>query len=198
MEPASSTSSAKPGTSVTFEQWANLLEDEPGEWVEGHIEDEELPTVVHEFVVSWLLSALAPWVRSRQGYIFGSELKLRVSPTRGRKPDVSIFLKALPGKAHAVDVAPAVIIEVVTDRPRDARRDRVEKMAEYAGLGAQHYWIIDPQLRTLELCQLGSAGRYEHILGASAGRVTIPGFTDLEVDLDDLWRQVAALEAVEG
>lgn len=39
---------------MNFEEWAAMPEDEPGELVDGRLEAEEVPDLVHELVVSWL------------------------------------------------------------------------------------------------------------------------------------------------
>lgn len=184
---------------MTMEEWAALPEDEPGELRDGQLQEEEMPTYVHEFVVSWLVAALSNWVRPRGGYVFGSEVKLAVSPTRGRKPDLSVHLPGAPRPAGLASVGrrpPSIVIEVVTDRPRDARRDRVEKLEDYARFGVRWYWIVDPRLRTLEVHERGEDGRYVHALGAVEGRVMVPGCDGFVIDLDVLWREVTELEEV--
>lgn len=180
---------------MTLEQWGEMEEDEEGELVDGVLEDEEVPTYMHEVVVRWIVVLLDAWARKKRGSVVGSEAKIAVGPRRGRKPDASVFLgDPMPGAEDAViRVAPHTVVEVVSKRPRDARRDRVEKLPDYARVGVRFYWIVDPGVRTFEVLEL-SRGRYSHALDASSGRQRIPGCPGLVVDLDALWREVARIE----
>ena len=38
---------------MTFEEWAAMDEDEPGELVDGRLEEEEVPDTMHEMIVTW-------------------------------------------------------------------------------------------------------------------------------------------------
>jgi Uma2 family endonuclease len=183
---------------LTLEQWAALDEDEPGELVDGVLEDEEMPTFAHELVVIWLATLFQTWIGARGGFVGGSEAKLAVKPRRGRKPDLFVYL---PGRkrpslrAPIAHVPPSIVVEVLTPTPRDARRDRVDKVDDYAAFGVDFYWLMDPELRTLEIWQLGADGRYVRALGVSDGRIDlVPGCEGLVVDLDALWQELDAFE----
>jgi Uma2 family endonuclease len=181
---------------MTVEEWSNLPEDEPGELVDGWLVEEEMPDGVHETVVAWLIEVLRRWLRPRGGRAFGSELRYAVSARRGRKPDVSAWFpgRAVPARG-AVPAPPDVAVEVVSRRPEDSRRDRIEKPIEYAVFGIRWYWLLDPEARTLEIFELGTDGRYVRALGATAGVVSpVPGCEGLALDLDTLWAEIDELE----
>jgi Uma2 family endonuclease len=179
---------------MTLQEWADLDDEVAGELVDGVLEEEEMPTHLHELVVTWLLVVLHQWARPRGGQVTGSETKIAVGAARGRKPDVSVYLR---GRQPALEdsivtVAPHVVIEVTSPRARDIRRDRIDKQIDYARAGARYYWILDPQLRTLEILELRRNRRYSVALAASGGTLRVPGCPGLALDLDALWREIDA------
>lgn len=181
---------------MTLEEWAALDDDVEGELVDGVLEEEEMPTVLHELVVTWLTTILRRWTSRRRGFLLGSEAKIAVGPRRGRKLDLSVYLPpSLPAPSDTlVRVPPHLAVEIASPRPRDVRRDRVEKLADYARAGVRHYCIVDPQLRSFEIYELGQDGRYTIALSAAHGRVRVPGCPGLTLDLGALWDEVDAAE----
>jgi Uma2 family endonuclease len=182
-------------TGMTVEEWADLDEDEPGELVDFQLVEEEVPTNLHEAVVAWLMRVLGAWAVARDGWVFGSEHKLGLGAGRGRKPDVSMYLPGarLSAKASLSKRPPAVVVEVVSPRPRDVHRDRIDKLADYASFGVPFYWLVDPQTRLFEILELGAEGRYAIARAASGGLVEAPGCDGLTLDLDALWTEVDRL-----
>jgi Uma2 family endonuclease len=180
---------------MTIEQWADMDEDEPGELVDGQLVEEEVPDFDHETIVLWLAAAFLGWVLPRGGIAVASEAKYAVAPKRGRKPDVSVYLPggAVPPRRGASHVPPDIMIEVISRRPRDVRRDRIEKALEYAAFGVRYYWLVQPVARTVEVYELQPAGCYLRIVAASAGAIDVPGCPDLRIDLDALWAYVGRL-----
>lgn len=181
---------------LTLEAWAARDEDESGELVDGVLVEEEVPSYLHEWIVTWLLVKLGSWILPRGGGIVPSEIKLAVRPDRGRKADLVIHLPGvrLPNRHSALlREPPSIVVEVISPQPRDARRDRVDKLDEYATFRVPWYWIVDPGLQSFEVYELGADGRYVRALGASDGPIAMPGCDGLMLDLDDLWAHVARL-----
>jgi Uma2 family endonuclease len=194
--PPTWTPEATEGQAMTLDRWAELPEDESGELVDGYLTEEEVPDPAHELTVVWLSALLLNWLRGRGGFVFGSETKLRISARLGRKADLVVYLPGCPPppRRGLLTTPPSILVEVITPTPRDARRDRVEKMDEYAALGVPYYWIVDPALGSLELFALTSDGHYARVLAATAGRLdAVPGCPDLVIDLDELWRELDRL-----
>jgi Uma2 family endonuclease len=107
-----------------------------------------------------------------------------------------VFLagRKAPPRRGAVREPADILVEVISPSPRDERRDRVEKMAEYATFGVRFYWLLDPALGSFEIFARNADGHYVKVVGATAGRVDpVPGCEGLTIDLDALWTELARL-----
>src|SRR5438034_11781557 len=118
------TAAAGPARAMTLEEWAALDEEVEGELVDGVLEEEEMPSFLHEIVVAWLIRTLHTWARRRRGLVASSETKIAVGPRRGRKPDVSVYL---PGRVPPL--ADALVACRRTSRWRSRLRARETRAA---------------------------------------------------------------------
>jgi len=193
--PIVETEGTQVGRELSAEEWLALEKGEPGEWVDGHLVEEEVPDATHELIVSWLIWSLREWLGGR-GFVFGSELKVLTAQTLGRKPDLAIILPGskAPPRTGPLREPPDILVEIVTPTPRDERRDRVEKMAEYARFGVSYYWLVDPALTAFEIFERTPQGNYQKLVGVTGGRIeTVPGCPSLTIDVDALWAELARL-----
>jgi Uma2 family endonuclease len=191
------TLTAPPAPELSLDEWFALAEDEPGELVNGRLEQEEASGYLHEFLVALLGRLLGNWTFPHGGLVAGSNAKFVVGSRRGRKPDLTVYLPGSrrPPARGLIRVPPDIAIEIVSPTSRDGRRDRVEKMADYAAFGVAWYWLLDPQLRSLEILELDPQGRYLHVLVANTGTLEkIPGCEGLTLDLDAIWAAIDNLE----
>jgi Uma2 family endonuclease len=112
-------------------------------------------------------------------------------------PDAVVVLPgSKPPPPHGpVREPPDIVVEFVSPSPRDERRDRVQKMAEYRLFCIRYYWLVDPALRTFEIFELSSAG-YTQVAAATGGAITpVPGCPGLTLDVDALWTELGRLGA---
>src|ERR1051326_4711636 len=79
------------GRLMTFDEWVAMDEDEPGELVDGRLEEEEVPDPIHEIIVTWLAHVLRTWLGGKRIFL-GSGVKYAIRPNRGRKPDLAVDL----------------------------------------------------------------------------------------------------------
>lgn len=183
------------GPRLALGEWVELPEDVPGEFVDGRLVEEEMPDYLHEVLVAWLARELGNWAETVGALVGGSEAKFALSATRGRKADLTVYFAGRrPPPRGVVNVPPDLAIEVVSPAPRDQRRDREEKMEEYARFGIRFYWLVDPSRRSIEIHEL-AGDVYEGRLHASSGTIAaVPGCPGLRLDLDAMWAKVDALD----
>ena len=93
-------------------------------------------------------------------------------------------MPALPETAW-FDVVPDWICEILS--PSTARKDRMVKMPLYAELGVKYFWLIDPDLQTLEVYQLENQ-RWTLIASLTDDDpVKVAPFDAVEFSLGGLW-----------
>jgi Uma2 family endonuclease len=91
-------------------------------------------------------------------------------------------------------MAPDIAVEVVSSGPEDVRRDRVDKLAEYAGFGIRWNWIVEPERRLIEIHELTEAGTYRVAQELSTESVAeVPGCPGLVIPMDALWAKLDEL-----
>jgi Uma2 family endonuclease len=173
-----------------------LPEDVPGEFVDGRLVEEEVPDYLHEVLVAWLARVLGDWAERVGAIVGASEAKFTLSSNRGRKADLTVYFAGRrPPPRGVITVPPDLAVEIVSPSPRDQRRDRVEKMDEYARFGIRFYWLVDPQQRTVDIYEQGVDGSYTRCVEAGSGSLQdVPGCPGLTLDLDAMWSKIGALE----
>jgi Uma2 family endonuclease len=104
------------------------------------------------------------------------------------RPDLSGWRRERlpdPGNRRPIDVTPDWICEVIS--PSTAVRDRTTKRELYARHGVRHYWLLDPDTRTLEAFELLD-GRWT-VVGAydDSAAVRVPPFEAVELPIGRLF-----------
>jgi Uma2 family endonuclease len=119
-------------------------------------------------------------------WIFG-EVDVRFHRHETVRADLAGWRRArLPDPdQRPIDVVPDWICEVLS--ASNVARDRVEKRALYAAAGVAHYWIVDPDARTLEALMLRDGRWLESGAWTDGAVVRIPPFEEVELDISRLF-----------
>lgn len=151
------------------------------------------PSTPHANVTVGLGDELGPPFRRGRGGPGGWVLLVEPELHLGAKPDLvapdlagwrRARMPVLPD-TPAITLPPDWICEVLSEGTE--ARDRGPKMRIYRREGVAHYWLVDPQLRTLEVYRLES-GRYALVdTWEGDDRVRAEPFDAIELDLATLW-----------
>jgi len=119
------------------------------------------PGLPHQRVVGELFALLRQHVRAhRLGEVFVSPVDCILSDTTVVQPDL-VFLESLRSSSastRGIEGPPTLAVEIVSRST--ARVDRGAKLQLYARYGIPHYWIVDPEARSIDAFVL-AGGAYQ-------------------------------------
>ena len=81
------------------------------------------------------------------------ELRVQVSPTRFRVPDITVLRADAPDE-QIITHPPLIVIEVLS--PSDSLLVMREKITDYLNFGIPNIWIVDPSDRMGYVCRSGN------------------------------------------
>ncbi len=151
------------------------------EFVDGRLEFLPMPTEIHEALVQFLFMALYQFVDHRKfGKVYFNGIRVRIRPGKTRLPDVLFLHKDHFHVRHnRVWDGADLVMEVVSDDPKDRIRDYEQKFVDYVEAKISEYWIIDPERRLVTIYQL-QGEKYvvhgEYLPGQQANSALIEGF----------------------
>jgi len=139
---------------IPVEVYLRSSEYEPdAEYVDGEIEERPMGEFGHadwqQAIQRWFAQNAKAWnVRVL------SELRVQVSATRFRVPDVTVLDRTLPVE-QIITHTPIAVFEVLSPEDTIVRMKR--KLADYAQMGIPQIWVINPETAPAS----GSFERYE-------------------------------------
>jgi Uma2 family endonuclease len=156
-----------------------VLESEKAEFINGEKIVHSPVKFKHTTAAGNLLILLKAYVNANQLGWVGFE-KVMISLTRNDyEPDICFFGAGAAAAFHPDQIrfpAPDLVVEVLS--ASTAAIDRGVKFEDYAAHGVREYWIIDPDIETVEQYRL-TGERYELAIKAQTGELrshAVPGF----------------------
>jgi Uma2 family endonuclease len=134
------------------------------------------------------------------GAVIDETLPEQTVPATDRRRADRVVWVGLGRKPNEFEDIPAIVIEFVSSKRRDALRDYELKRDEYLAAGVQEYWIIDRFRRIMTVYRKGLAGPTFDLVTEAHTYETglLPGFTlplSRLLEKADRWRPKAAPKA---
>ncbi len=113
------------------------------EYVDGVIEERPMGELDHsewqDAILAWFRAHAAEWKARAL-----PELRVQVSPTRFRIPDVTLLDRDQP-REQIITHAPLAVFEILS--PEDTIKRALRKLVDYARMGIPQIWLIEPETR---------------------------------------------------
>ena len=180
--------------------WEDLLltpdDGRTYEVINGFLEAQPRPRAHHGRAQALLVGELSgPFDRGRGGpggWWLVIEPDVQLGPHDIVAPDIAGWrrerMPALPNE-RPIALTPDWICEIVS--PSDRRRDRGPKADLYLKSGIPHYWIVDPEERTLEAFEARSAAWMRLGAWSDGDSPQIPPFEAIALDVGALFVPIA-------
>ncbi len=180
---------------ATYDDLFDLPENVVGEVIHGVLYTHPRPAPKHARAYSALGGNLGnpyDWgTEGPGGWWILDEPELHLGPNI-LVPDLAGWrrerMPTLPETAW-FELVPDWVCEILS--PSTARIDRAVKMPLYAREGVNHLWLVDPDLKTLEVYELDTAHDEPHwlLLATLEGEAPVrqPPFDAIEFSLSSLW-----------
>jgi Uma2 family endonuclease len=174
---------------LTYEDYCALPDDgRRYEILGGELYVTPSPSRSHQQFAANLLIVLKPFVTVRRlGEVFIAPFDVILEKTSVVVPDLLFVSQERLGIVtdRGVEGAPDLIVEILS--PGTASRDRLDKAQLYARHGVRHYWLADPDARTIEAFELDE-GRYRRAVHLTGDAAFTPSmFPGLTISLRSLW-----------
>ena len=129
---------------VTYEEWLRMpeVQDAIEEVVNGEIRIMPPPKWKHAQIVKQIYDALRDQLEKGKILVVAAQfgLIIRKSPLTSRVPDLAVFeMETIVEQDGYIHSAPQLIVEVLS--PANTRREREEKLGDYAAIGTPEVWV---------------------------------------------------------
>jgi len=157
------------------------------EILDGELYVTPAPSPLHQRVSKRLQRKLEDYFEARGlGEVFDAPIDMILGRHDVAQPDILVVINPGQISGRGIEGAPLLVVEVLSAFTR--RHDRGVKMRRYAALAIPHYWIADPEGRSIVCYRLDGDTYRQIFTGEGATQLAPTDWPDLSISLSDLWR----------
>jgi Uma2 family endonuclease len=172
---------------VTYDDYCTFPDDgKRYEVLDGEVHMTPAPSPHHQFTSRQLQRILERHFGDPDDYlVLNAPLDVILAPEDVVQPDLVVVRRGPQLTKRGVEGAPTLLVEVLS--PSRPEYDRATKAGRYAARGVTHFWIVDPDARTLECYRLIDGVYRLEASGTGTDDVGVPSFPGLAIPLAGLW-----------
>ncbi|HMD20937.1 MAG TPA: Uma2 family endonuclease [Alloacidobacterium sp.] len=149
------------------------------DYVDGEVQERNLGEKEHA-ILQRAFTFLFTLKRTEWRVEVYPELRVQVSPTRFRVPDITVTAAGLHWE-RILRTPALLFVEVLS--PEDTMRRVRERVDDYLKFGTEHIWVVDPDARRAYVCT--KTGFHE----PESGVLAVPN-TSIQIVLSDLFAEL--------
>jgi Uma2 family endonuclease len=168
------------------------LEGGIGAWmielVDGRLEFPTMPNMLHQDILEFLFTLLKAFVMEHKlGRVYFAPMPVHLFSGTFREPDIA-FLKShrIKDKRKPPEGAD-LVMEIVSPKKSDRKRDLKDKRADYAKAKIPEYWIVDPEKKTITVLTLSGKSYRVHGVFESGDIATSKLLKGFKVAVSDVF-----------
>jgi Uma2 family endonuclease len=174
----------------TIKDYKLLPEGAPYQLIEGELVMTPSPTTFHQIILGNLNEKIRAFVKEKDaGLVLFAPIDVYLDDENVFQPDIVFISKQRQDvvKDDGIHGAPDMIIEILS--PSTAYYDIKKKYKIYEKFGVKEYWIVDPEMKSVELFSLTEQGKFLLSAGLSEqGTVKSGILSGFEITLEDIFR----------
>jgi len=173
-------------TKATIQDYRELPEGSPYQLIEGELVMSPAPKPMHQIVSGNLFKILSKFTEGK-GILLYAPVDVYLDEENAFQPDLIFISNERKDilKEDGVYGAPDLVVEILS--PSTAYYDLRKKKEVYERSGVKEYWIVDPEMKTVEV-YVKDKGKFklaEEVKERGKFRSKI--IENLEVDLEDIF-----------
>ena len=168
---------------ISLEEYLHTSYRPDCEYIDGAVQERHLGEMGHSILQREFTIRLHQIRKAANIRVYLS-LRVQVSPTRIRVPDVTVT-RGGEQFDGILRTPPLLMVEVLSSLDTMSRLKH--RICDYLAFGVEHIWLIEPETRTAYIAD--ASGLNEPAGGSATGTLSIPG-TPIACPLAEIWAEL--------
>jgi Uma2 family endonuclease len=176
----------------TYTDFLEWDEDVRAELLDGEIVMMAPPLRSHQGASGELFFQIRTFLTGKKCKVYSAPFAVRLFPQKNKRddtvfePDIVVVCDLEKLDDRGCNGPPDMVVEVVS--PSSAKYDRVLKFRKYQKAGVREYWIVDPEIKTVQVCILEN-GRYVTSVYDENDKAPVSVLEGCEIDLSGVFAE---------